>query len=789
MRPLRLELEGFTAFRERTCVDFGDAELFALAGPTGSGKSSVIDAVVFALYGETPRLGGRAVAPVISTGKEQARVRLDFEVADDAYTAVRVVRRTSAGATTREARLERGEHIMAGDARGLTTAVEELLGLDVAQFTKSVVLPQGDFARFLQDKPADRQDLLVKLLDLGVYERVRERARSRKAGADGEVTALTVALEGLAEASDEAIAAAGARVTALQALVGRVAAARPVLEALASQERLAREASAAASERATRLAAVTVPTDMGRLHAEAAAAEAARRARHADVAAAEEAETTTSAARAVLPDAGQLAAWRSGRQELVTLRNREQRGVPLTAAAERAAENARGKFAGTVEALEEARARLTRSERAHAAAHVAAELAIGEPCPVCDHRVSALPERTSPPDLAAAQEACEAAQRTYQSADTAAREADTATARASQTLADVREQITGRSHTLDGAPDESALAALLTEADRADAEVRAAVTHLRAARQAGRVSEDAALRARDARDGAWQRFDAARDALGDLAPPPVTRDDLAAAWSTLAFFASERAAAERTASREADARGRAAAERLTLQRAVLDAAAADLDLPDAGESRLAGALATAHAHQQRLADERERAAALRVRITAHREAAQVAGTLAGHLSARGFEAWLLDEALARLVAGGSAILHELSRGQYAFALDEQRRFAVVDHAAADVQRQAATLSGGETFLASLALALTLADELSGMAVGATPRLGSMFLDEGFGTLDPESLDTVAIALEDLGARGRTVGVVTHVRDLADRMPTRFEVRKGPHTATVERVDA
>ncbi len=789
MRPLRLEVEGFTAFRERTSVDFEGAELFALAGPTGSGKSSLIDAVVFALYGETPRLGGRAVAPVVSTGKEQARVRLDFEVGDAAYTAVRVVRRTAAGATTREARLERGEHVLAGDARGLTEAVERLLGLDVAQFTKSVVLPQGDFARFLQDKPADRQDLLVKLLDLGVHERVRERARTRQAGAEGEVQALTVALEGLTGATAEAAARAGARVAALQSLSERVAAARPTLDALRADERAAREAAAAADGRVAPLAGLTVPDDAGRLHADAEAAAAAAAARQADVLTAEEAEAAAAALREALPEPAQLAAWKEAHEELVRLRQREQRGAPLTAAADEGAARAGAALARAAARLTAAGHEVADAERAHAAAHVAAGLEVGAACPVCTQPVTALPERTPPADLAATRQARDAAGEAHRAATEAAGAAATAAARSSQTLADVREQIAARSAALEGAPDAAALASLLAEAGRADEAVRSAGTRLRGARRAARDADGLARRAGAARDGAWRRFDEARDALGDLAPPPAPRADLSAAWSGLTAWARERGTEERAAAGAATARTSEIAAQLARAQAALDTEARELGLDDAGEARVAAALATARADERRLAEERQRAEDLRGRVAVHRETAQVAGTLAGHLTARGFEAWLLDEALARLVAGGSAVLNDLSRGQYSFALDEQRRFAVVDHAAADVQRQAATLSGGETFLASLALALTLAEELSGMAAGSTPRLGSMFLDEGFGTLDPESLDTVAVALEELGARGRTVGVVTHVRDLADRMPTRFEVRKGPHTATVERVDA
>jgi exonuclease SbcC len=168
----------------------------------------------------------------------------------------------------------------------------------------------------------------------------------------------------------------------------------------------------------------------------------------------------------------------------------------------------------------------------------------------------------------------------------------------------------------------------------------------------------------------------------------------------------------------------------------------------------------------------------------------VADALAGHLAANRFEKWLLDEAVHRLVSGASAILGELTGNAYALSVDDRNGvFTVVDHTNASQARSARTLSGGETFLASLALALALADQVAELAAAGTARLESLFLDEGFGTLDPDTLDVVATALDELGARGRMVGVVTHVRELAERLPTRFEVRKAGGTATVERVDS
>jgi hypothetical protein len=163
----------------------------------------------------------------------------------------------------------------------------------------------------------------------------------------------------------------------------------------------------------------------------------------------------------------------------------------------------------------------------------------------------------------------------------------------------------------------------------------------------------------------------------------------------------------------------------------------------------------------------------------------VARALATHLRADRFERWLLAEALDALVAGASRILRELSGGQYDLG-HSKGEFYVVDHHDAGLRRAVRTLSGGETFQASLALALALSEQLAGMSAGAA-SLESIVLDEGFGTLDAATLDTVAATLENLAARGdRMVGVVTHVRALAERIPVRFEVSRDARTARVER---
>ncbi len=151
-----------------------------------------------------------------------------------------------------------------------------------------------------------------------------------------------------------------------------------------------------------------------------------------------------------------------------------------------------------------------------------------------------------------------------------------------------------------------------------------------------------------------------------------------------------------------------------------------------------------------------------------------------------FPRWLVASALDVLVADASASLVELSGGQFELT-HVDGEFLVVDHADADARRPVKTLSGGETFQASLALALALSAQLSTLAAEGAARLDSIFLDEGFGTLDEANLEIVASTLENLASQGdRMVGVITHVPALAERVPVRYLVSRDQRTASVVR---
>ncbi len=381
---------------------------------------------------------------------------------------------------------------------------------------------------------------------------------------------------------------------------------------------------------------------------------------------------------------------------------------------------------------------------------------------------------------------------------TARRGEETAAARAEQRarsdLDALDQRIERVSGALESAPADAEAQAALHRLDALDEAVRRADAELRSARGA-RSAADAQL-AEVGRDvaTAWDALHAARDPLVVLGAPAVTGDDLLAAWTALTGWAT--AAIVRRDGELSNAQSAAAAARedrdAAGRRIEADVAAHGVristDRPVAASVlvAVADALAGSRALRDRIIERRAEADRLRAQRADAESAQQVARTLGDLLRSNNFPRWLVASALDVLVADASQSLSELSGGQFELTHDDGE-FLVVDHADADAHRPVKTLSGGETFQASLALALALSAQMSTLAARGAARLDSIFLDEGFGTLDETTLDVVASTLENLATRGdRMVGVITHVPALAERVPVRFSVTRDQHTASVVR---
>ncbi|MGY1635435.1 AAA family ATPase [Geodermatophilus sp. SYSU D00742] len=362
-------------------------------------------------------------------------------------------------------------------------------------------------------------------------------------------------------------------------------------------------------------------------------------------------------------------------------------------------------------------------------------------------------------------------------------------------LRGLRERLAELDRRLDGIPGPDDVAAALRELDRLEVAAHAADEELRAAR-AARIRAQETLEGLTARDAAaWQTLRGARDRLVALGAPDLPAGSALAGWEALLDWAGQQAGERATALPTAQTAVAAAAEeRQRLGKELTESLAAgevtleDGPLAQTAPAAVAAAVADARGEVRRIADRRAEAGLVSEQHAAAVTDQQVAKLLANMLRSDKFPEWLEAAALDTLVLTASGSLAELSGGQFELT-HRDGEFFVVDHADADSLRSVRTLSGGETFQASLALALALSSQLSSLAASGAARLDSIFLDEGFGTLDETTLETVAGTLENLASGDRMVGVITHVAALAERVPVRFAVRRDARTSTITRETA
>jgi DNA repair protein SbcC/Rad50 len=814
MLPCLVHMENFGSFRRPTEIDFTETDYFALVGPTGAGKSTIIDAICFALYGTVPRWGREnVVALALPPSAAFGRVGLIFEVAGRRYAAVRVLGRDRRGrVSTREARLDElpgggtWEDAVRSIAEGddVTAAVQDIVGLPYKYFAQSVVVPQDRFAEFLHAPPRDRQDLLVRLLDAGVYERVRRRAAVEEEAARRTAALARDQLAALSDADEAAERRAAERHATLTALTETVRSSLADLTRYEDELAGSRTELAAARRQLAALTGLAMPAGVSELadRIRRAAEEAERLA--AVIAEREEAEAAADAELAAAGDPADLERIRAGHAEharlTAQLATAETR---LVEASERRVELA-DRLAAADDAHAAVAAELDRVRHANVAADLGRDLAAGEPCPVCLRPVTEPPHHPAAADVTEIEWREAQAARVVEEVETAHREAEATFHRAEQNHADLRHRRDGLAEVLADAPAEAVIEQRLKMIESARERAERARADTRTARRGGDDATRAVAALRATAGDTWRALHEARDsvtfqppiegpaAAGDpppataaLRPPVLAGDDPAAAWRTLLRWRDEtvvRHEEEVAALADAVAWTRAAAAelrdsittRLTAAGLAVAADAAPMDIGGA----VTEAVTTARAELDRVRENRRRAAELAGRIKRTEHEARVAGELGRLLRANNFERWLVGAAMEILIEAAAEIMRELSGGQYELALAERGDIEVVDYGEAGLRRSVRTLSGGETFQAGLALALALSQRVAGFASAAARSLDSIFLDEGFGALDAAALDTVAATLERLAAGGeRMVGVVTHVPALADRIPVRFEVSR------------
>jgi exonuclease SbcC len=195
MRPLELTVEGFTSFRNQTTIPFDKLDLFAITGPTGAGKSSLLDAMTLALYGKVARFGGNTKPKeLLSQGSLKLQVSLRFLVDDIEYQVFRswlYRAKTSQTNFKLEKRIQ-GDWQALGEQREteINTAIENILRMNFDTFTKVIFLPQGQFDKFLKSEATERREILRKLTGYQILEDMRQQAEKQANLLEGECKAI-----------------------------------------------------------------------------------------------------------------------------------------------------------------------------------------------------------------------------------------------------------------------------------------------------------------------------------------------------------------------------------------------------------------------------------------------------------------------------------------------------------------------------------------------------------------------------------------------------------------------
>ena len=194
MRPIELIVEGFTSFRTRQVLDFSSLDLFAITGATGAGKTSLLDAITFALYDKVSQKSNSS-KELVSQGATQLKVELRFEMRQTEYRVVRTWR--SRGKTDeKKFLLDKlvGEEWERCDR---TQKVEDIIGMDFETFTRVIILPQGQFDEFLKGEAAKRREILRQLAGFQIFEQMRKEASDRTSRLKAEREGLTKVLEAM----------------------------------------------------------------------------------------------------------------------------------------------------------------------------------------------------------------------------------------------------------------------------------------------------------------------------------------------------------------------------------------------------------------------------------------------------------------------------------------------------------------------------------------------------------------------------------------------------------------
>ncbi len=868
MRPLKLTLSAFGPYASAVTLELeclGKGGLYLVTGDTGAGKTTLFDAITYALYDHSSggvRDGAMLRSKYADPGTPTF-VELEFEVRGQRYTVRRNPDYLRPKARGEGTTTEKADAVLTYPdgrppvtrSKDVTAAVTALIGLDYDQFCQIAMIAQGQFTRLLNATTEERSKIFRKLFRTQRYQKLQDALQEENARLTAQRTAqnvqldavlsgirypetdpdaealsglsaqrpaeeVTALLDGLLTRQEAELSAAAAAHTAaqtqldaLQQTLGRAEQSEALrrqrvekqaeLATLLPRRDAARADAARHAGDAAALDALTAQLERARAGLDAC--DALDKLCRAQTAARSEADLEQAKARKARAQLTALDAELAALDaEAAALGDPETRNVALTAQAEQ--------LARRETALTALAQSLTEDQRRTHAARQAQDA----------YRTAAAAQDAAHAERDACL-AAEAADREAQDRAAAAREALAAQREGKATLRRDSESLLPERFTSPEGPVALTVALLKTALAEETAVLQTAQAENRAARQ--KAAADCARRTRldttrktktaqrtalEAAAASAEQTAAAREATAAALEQQITEArqtapaSRAEAQQTVADLTAQRTAL-RTGMEQAEAAHRAAENAVAAAEAAVQAlqdqqapetGAADLD---ALRTRLA-ALQTARqqaAEQEKAltaqlvpnrraaADYRRLAAARQVLETRWQWVNALASTAGGTLSSKQkikLEAYIQMHYLDRILVHANTRLMQMTAGQYELervGAENQRSqsgldLGVIDHYNG-TRRSVKTLSGGESFKASLALALGLSDEVQSTAGGI--RLDTLFLDEGFGSLDDESLEQAIRVLSGLTEGDRLVGIISHVAALKDRIDHQVLVKK------------
>ena len=806
MRPLKLTLSAFGPYAAETVLpleQLGKGGLYLVTGDTGAGKTTLFDAITYALYDHSSGgvREGAMLRSKYADSKTPTFVELEFEVRGQRYTVRRNPEYPRPKARGEGFTTEKADATLTyadgrppvTRAKDVTAAVIDIIGLDYNQFSQIAMIAQGQFTRLLNATTEERSRIFRKLFRTQRYQQLQDALSAQSSALSAQRAAQNVRLgqilASVSYAPDdpeaEALAALSEQTLPdvveeqLQSLLAR------------QEEALAR---AAAQRTEVEAALDSFQQQLGQLRqAESLRQELARKRTQAQQTAQLQTARAKAKREALAELDGQLAASETALAGLadceaqkVTLEtqgaNLSQRETALQKLGQSLAEcqkrsaarkTAQERYQQAAQRQAEAHTARDQLERAFLDAQaglLAQRLEEGAPCPVCGSTHH--PALAQLPHAAPTEAQVNTAKRTAEDADRAAQEASAAAhgaiARVDEARTRLRqdaEALLPQRFTSPDGPVPLTVSLLKTAlAEETDA-LRAAQVQLHTAQQA-----NAAACRRKA------QLEAQRKALTAQL----------AALETEATNAANAAAAAEATLKTLNAQQPATAENVENQ---LPALEAKLTALQAQRAQLAGTEKALTArlvpNRKALADYRTHAAQLAKLDERWQWVSALAATAGGTLSSKQkirLEAYIQMNYLDRILVHANTRLMQMTAGQYELeriGAENQRSqsgldLGVIDHYNG-TRRSVKTLSGGESFKASLALALGLSDEVQSAAGGV--RLDTLFLDEGFGSLDEDSLEQAIRVLAGLTEGDRLVGIISHVGALKERIDRQVVVKK------------